>query len=74
VVLRFPGRFDELLDYMWRGGMIGIAHAKVDNILARSPRLQFHFVEGGKKIGGESLNTCKFHKPSIKPFRFDHLA
>src|SRR5712691_13061440 len=74
MVLRLARRFDQLLDDMRRRGMIGIPHAKVDNVLACSPCFQLHFVEGGEEIRREPLDTCEFHKRTVKPFYSGYLS
>jgi hypothetical protein len=51
---------------MFRRGPIGIAHAKVDNVLARAASLHLHLPRNVEYIRREPLNPTElFHNDSI---------
>ncbi len=59
-VVYYPAEF---IDYMGRGGLIGVAHAEVDDILAALPGCGFQFIDCGKNIRGQAFDTLElfFH-------------
>ena len=52
-------RFDQLCHNMRGCGRIGIAHAKVNNILSRAARLGLGGVHLGKDIGRQAPDTVE---------------
>ena len=55
MILPFPRRFDQFLDDVGRGRLIGIPHPEVDNILATLPRLNFEILDLTEDVGGKAL-------------------
>ena len=52
--------FDKLGDHMRRRRQIGIAHAKVNNILAPRPRRRAHRIDFGDDIRRQAFDAVKF--------------
>ena len=48
---------DELVHDMLRRGLIGIAHAEVDDILTPGPRGVLEFRHNGENVGRQALDT-----------------
>ena len=71
MVLGFIGRLDQFIDHVSGGGLVGITHAKINNILAGPAGLHLHLVEGGEQVGRQSFDAGKFHAGSthlcVKP-------
>src|SRR5260221_4097063 len=74
MVLRFPYCFNKLVNDMGRRGMVRVTHAKVNNILTCSSRLQLHLIERGKQIGRESCDPWKFHTCPVKLYYSGYLS
>ena len=51
---------DQLFDDMRRGGLVGIAHAEVDNVFTTSPSGHFEFAGDVEDIGRQAGNSGKF--------------
>jgi len=52
----------QFLDHMIGRRQIGIAHAKVDNVLARRTRRCPHRVHFGDDIGGQAFDAVEFFR------------
>ena len=54
-----PGHLDQFIDDMFRGGLIGIAHAEVDDVLAARAGLSFQVVDDVEDIGRQAFDALK---------------
>jgi hypothetical protein len=59
VRVRFARDFAQFLNHVRRRRQIGIAHAKVDYVLAPRPRGGPHRVDFGDDIGRQTLDTVE---------------
>jgi hypothetical protein len=56
---RVASDFAQFLDDMRRRRSVGIAHAKIDNVLPSRPRRSFHRVHFCKNIGRQPLDAIE---------------
>ena len=67
------GRLNQLVDDVRRRWLVGIAHAKVYNILSRRPSLLLELADDIENVGREALDALKliFHRlqPESLPLR-----
>ncbi len=73
VVFPVLRRLYQLVDDMMRCGLIGIAHTKVDNVLAFPPCLHFQLIHDVENIVGkpcDSRKITKIHIHLIPPYLF----
>jgi hypothetical protein len=55
-----PGGFNQLVDDVLRGGLVGIAHAEIYNVLASDTGLLLELADNVKYIGRQALYSLKF--------------
>jgi hypothetical protein len=54
------GGLHQLIDDVARGGLVGIAHAKVDDVLPACSRGRLQLIDDIKDIGRQALNAAEF--------------
>jgi hypothetical protein len=63
VVLRLGRSLNQLGHHVGRCWQIGIAHAKINNILAPATSLHLHAIYDAENVGRESFDPLEFHEP-----------
>ncbi len=57
--------FHQLVDDMVRRGLVGIAHAEIDDVLAGRPGLLLQFTDDIEHIGRQALDAPKLVRPRL---------